>query len=237
MFNKLLEGVAVTMFSVGLLLVGVGVGAINFTNEEKEAFKVLQNLKNQTVFLRVCGPKLCTTGTGIAVKTDENGSYILSNKHVCLRAKMTKADHDQTSGVNTFYPVAITKESGVKDYGTVVRVGTNEDLCLIRTKLQFSKPVKFAKSYKIKDQIITYGYPQGVPTTNYGEILGSDLIGVSYSLKLSAKTWYGASGSGVVNKKGELVGLCRAIYLNQKKEVVFSVGVPLETIKEFVGGL
>jgi len=73
------------------------------------------------------------------------------------------------------------------------------------------------KSYNILDKTYYTGYPNSTgPTTWVGTIAG---VGPDY-LIMQSYAWSGASGSGVFDEKGSLIGIIMALDVGRTKEGV-----------------
>lgn len=246
---KLLLGLCTTVIVIGCAGVGVGLKGYIENRAKEHAAQLIQDVKEATVHLLVCsaprpdGKKWCSTGTGFVVKTDENGAYLLTNKHVCMGAALTMAEHKKEEGIFIFAPIIATNNKGRKSGVSVVRVAQNSDLCLLRTELKFKRALPLAqKPPKKGEEMFTFGYPASKPEVNQGKF--DRIQGMQYGFYgiTSAKVWYGASGSPAVNMNGQVIGVISNIYSDdikskERSHVVYSLFIPLEIVREFLGGI
>ena len=246
---KILMTACITVILIGCAGVGVGLKGYIENRAKEHAAKLIQDVKDATVHLLVCqaprpdGKKYCSTGTGFVVKIDDNGAYLLTNKHVCLGARLSQAEVRREDGVFQFAPIIATTQKGLKSGVAVVRVAQNADLCLLRTELKFKQALPLANyPPKRKDDMLTFGYPNSKPELNNGKFDGIKGMSLGFYGMTSAKVWYGASGSPAVNMNGEVIGVISNIYSQDvkskdRKNVLYSLFVPLEIVREFLGGL
>lgn len=166
------------------------------------------------------------SGTGFSIKKDEEGSTILTNKHVC------------EAGVNASY--TLTDFTGKRFKATFVRVAPHTDLCLLRTEALI-KPVKLAKRDARKgEHIFVVGAPRGVfPNFTDGYVSGYcfiDMAGENFEVHLravctSVPIYPGNSGSPAFNDNGEVVGI---MFAGRRDSEHMTVMVPAELIHQFL---
>lgn len=241
---------------ISILLVGVILGfcAVGFNNWALERHKeviakqykeMTKTLQEDVVHLMICESKnACVSGTGFVIKSDDTGSWIVSNKHVCQPAFFGGKVLQATGGVNSFGPILITNSKGSKSGGQIIKLAQNADLCLIRSDLKFKKPLKLASDTPKKNSaLLSYGFPEGKPSWAQGKLIDSDAYGLTFVTISDMKVFYGASGSPVVNENGEVIGVVAMITFKpvkgkpQKKDVLNTLIIPLELLREFIGGL
>ncbi len=166
-------------------------------------------------------------GSGTIIKSDDNGSLILTNKHVCAINK----EPIMLQGVvelmglpvlTTYLPFKVVIEGQPPVEGIVVEAAQNVDLCIISVaSLRNHSTVNFAsKQGRVGDKIMTAGYSLGFP-----------LI-VSEGFLASLLSYPGSSGSGVFNSDGDLVGVI-AIGLRGSPSITGLI--PLRNVIDFAG--
>ncbi len=178
------------------------------------------------VFLSVV--EICTTdriGSGVCVRDDVNGSYILTCRHVVEREEsqaFTLVLHSQSIQGAYYISSAVPEE----------------DLALIKTGCHIPP--------------IVLGSPvvQGQPVAVIGSPLGlreNVTVGVVSSVDRGDGAWFGLdapinpgnSGGPIINEKGELVGLAAAKVTDTAIPGVgvegLGYGIKLEIIKKFLG--
>lgn len=236
--------VSLLMIITGFILLG---NAFTGAYLNWKTGNVLESVKDATVkiVLLTADGYILGTGTGFVIKTDNQGAWILTNKHVCVGAKLSKREEDTLDGLFSFRPLVLIPRSGQSSAAVVVKVAQNTDLCLIRSTLKFKKSLPLATRVEDNSKMLTFGYPNGVPEVNKGNYVktsGEELQFYSHS---DMKIWFGASGSPAVNLNGEVIGVMSNIrYKPQtnpqkatRKDVIESLFIPLEEVREFIGGL
>jgi S1-C subfamily serine protease len=181
-------------------------------------------------------------GTGVVVRSDKNGSLILTNKHVCLGSIQSPKERD---GVGNFVLVFAKPLDADPIVGQVIEVAQNTDLCLIHLDVKDLAVVRIAhNAAKPQQKIYTHGTPKGQEdVTERGKITGKHFMGTMMHLSAKLKVRPGASGSGVFNEDNELIGLVALMsssgrsqmgYANPSKEPDAAGIVPLEHVKLFL---
>jgi S1-C subfamily serine protease len=145
------------------------------------------------------------SGTGFSVSENENGSDIITNKHVC--AAGNKATYELTASNGHKYPA------------TFVRVAPGADVCLLRTKQQLPAVKLAGKDAEKGDEINVFGAPHGMlGLYTHGEVSGYEWVDMKddddfpfeihcYAQLISAPIYPGSSGSPTFNSNGEVVGI------------------------------
>ena len=207
----------------------------------------IEMVQDATVFLMGQNEKyeVTGTGTGFVIKSDEQGSWIITNKHICTMSRYSTKEYNDNGGLFTFRPLVALSRHGRPQGVLVVKVAQNADLCLLRTEEKFKKPLKLAAKVKSKEKMFTFGFPGGKPELNFGIYKGTEGNPNGFYSATDLKIWYGASGSAVVNMNGEVIGVISNIRFlediprkKQTREKVFeSLFIPLEILREFIGGL
>ncbi len=155
-------------------------------------------------------------GTGTIFKSDDTGSLILTNKHVCQINKLPMAialvsEMFGQHVIANYSPFKIVIEGEEPVPGDVVEVADNADLCVISVpSLKNHSVIKFAKRQGHPgDYIITTGFPLGVPgmVAQGFQATVQDLGEGRTFLMVSLLTYPGQSGSGIFNIEGELIGV------------------------------
>jgi S1-C subfamily serine protease len=172
------------------------------------------------------------TGTGVIVKSTQQGKYILTAAHICT----TGQKENVHTPLSNLYEYDIFYIDG--DRGYVQEVNTQKDLCLIYLESK-SKIKQFYLKLSSKayhgDRTITYGFPGN----SYGGVffegfLGEDILGRSNLFQeASLPAYYGQSGSGVFNLKGELVGI---VSFTRLPTFLISGIANIRSIKDFLKG-
>ena len=166
------------------------------------------------------------SGTGFSISRNDEGSDVLTNKHVCSAgdsAKYTLTDHN-----------------GNKVGAKFIRVADHSDLCLLHTEALI-KPVKLAAhDARRGDHVMAVGAPHGVyPNFTDGIVSGYcpvDIAGPSFEVHLRAECtsipiYPGNSGSPVFNDSDEVVGI---MFAGRSDAEHMTAMVPVGLIYQFL---
>lgn len=184
------------------------------------------------------------TGSGFHVQAPSGNIYIMTNAHVCALA-------DQNRQITI-------EHKGSRVNRTIVSVYKNHDLCLIEKLPKVKSGIKIASSSDVGEDLYLIGHPSGRPLTlSKGELIFQKTINILMSKPeqdckgqyipdllflpggcvesfishgISAISFPGNSGSPVINKYGNLIGVLFA-GSNQPTD---SYMVPLRFIKKFI---
>lgn len=185
------------------------------------------------------------SGTGFNIRY-KGKSYILTNKHVC------------NIGIRTGQMFSIGN-TGISVHN-IVKKDDKHDLCVL-TGLPRSNYISLASFYNFREKIFIIGHPRGdALTLESGRIIGTkiaklidqdtkecdeskkicDFFGRQFctkklrALQSNAIIFPGNSGSPVLNKWGNLVGV---VFAGSRGIERMSLIVPLENIKAFLNTL
>jgi len=113
----------------------------------------------------------------------------------------------------------------------IVKVNEDDDLMLLKFDEEIDRePIKIAETLTIGDDIIFAGYNSlKLPTIRYGKLSYHKLYGVYVR-----PIFYGDSGGGVGDSKGELIGVIYIMFKVENQYAYFGYGVPLEKIRSFL---
>lgn len=164
-------------------------------------------------------------GSGTIIKSESKLSYVLTNQHVCLSLK--DATLTNSIGVVIYnkkiYPAIVLKISKISDLCMVAFL--NNDIVPFITISN--------KDNKLGENIMTIGYPE-----NHEKFISIGYIGEGYQQlrqffyrETSIISIQGASGSGVFNKDGELVGV---LSIGNMVHANLSGMVDIKSINEFL---
>jgi len=187
-------------------------------------------------------------GSGVVISSDANGSWILTNAHVC----------------------GVVKHGGLVsnaygDFQAISYLESNRsDLCVINIGAQLGKPVKIAQDLpSMYDAALISGHPALMPTVvSTGHVSGRQIIQVMIGVRpcteeekhsaaglacallgglpivknyesvlVTATIMPGSSGSGVYNAKDELIGLVFA----GSQGFGYAWTVPYDQVINFLG--
>ena len=216
--------------------------------------KGIQKKKNGQICSHSESDKDCTTvelfstasGTALFNKGEE--LYILTASHWC------EDDINELQFLNYLPPpntYDVTKKGlpkfkiEVDFYGesleaTVIKKDKEKDLCMLKAKSRFAykiDPIKLAKKMpKIGDDVYTISAPLGVSTYKtrlhfQGKFSGCDPENFFHFCYYTIPAIYGSSGSSILNKDGELIGIISIAMVDFNS---VSGGAGIQEIKEFL---
>lgn len=181
-------------------------------------------------------------GSGVVVKSDSTGSWVITNKHVCNLGNLDKNDRVQ---LGEWSEIVTKRLLGVKDVttqlkmvGQVIKVAQNSDLCLIWTLTPDMTTAPIAELPPEQgDKVYNCGNPGGME----GMCSSSEFMGYSNMAYMISQDSYvaarpGSSGSGLFNEAGEVIGLINAGGPDGKGGIHVA-SVPLQVIKAFIHDL
>ena len=175
-----------------------------------------------------------TQASGIAFKSIGEKTYIMTADHFC-EDYIGENESFENNEITYKSILHIENYQGYSWPAEVVARNYATDLCLVLTyEMPPVKTIKLAKNMpKIGDDIYAVSEPLGIGPNGTalhfsGKFSGCDSTGDCF---YSIPATFGSSGSIVLNKKGEMIGMIqRAIIMLQ----VMSIGVGTDDINEFL---
>lgn len=138
------------------------------------------------------------TGTGWYIATDGNNSVIATAGHVCA------ARGDLISGFATVVLAVYSTEEAdayqIYDHDT-----DPDDVCLLYSPVAAPDVIRIGADPNSGDPVSYVGYPNGMLGAFNGTLIGQEET--QGFLIASIPAYYGASGSAVLNERGEAIGL------------------------------
>lgn len=195
-------------------------------------------LKSITVFIAGCSEKspealtmpiddkgMCWGGTGSIIKIDDNYTYILTNNHV--------------AGEGQVNPILFVENENRKIQAEIIANHPYLDIAVIRVQghLKDKTAIKGISISKIGDPVYIVGHPL-LNKYTYTEGVMAGYVGIS--LLFQAPCIYGNSGSAIINKYGELVGVVYALqqypgFLGlPEAQITHSIAVDSVSVKMFL---
>lgn len=180
-----------------LLVLVMIVGVAGFVSRKKEA-DIKSDIAPHVVSFNMLmlGNQRFATGFHLKYKGDV---YIVTNQHVCnLHRMVYRHDHIQ-----------------FKDYvGEIIAVDTEHDLCLVSSNREEGLSLAPAPA-EVMDEVILVGHPRGLAktirkgyVTEYADHIFPWIKPYEIeSFEISTICYGGNSGSPVVNKYGEVIGV------------------------------
>ena len=166
------------------------------------------------------------TASGFSVVNDDAGTYIATAAHMCYDAEEALKAYEQKFHGVLSDNVVLDKESNTfllhDIYGNVrqleiVDLSVSLDLCLMYTKGTHLPPVMAAKhNPTIGEEVYNLAAPAGFSFENMVPILKGYYSGYNDtgSAIYTIPAFGGSSGSPIVNRKGEYVGMIVSIVGN-----------------------
>ena len=213
---------------------------VNSSTRSKHAFFKGTFLKiEKRVIITACNPKndkQCITkeynssASSFLIKNKKDKSYLLTAAHVC------KTDY----GSLIFLPKFQVKE---EFYGLnfkmqkfkykVHSIDQKNDLCIVTSDRIDAKPYKIAKSYPaLGDVVYNIAAPLGIFEKGIVPLFSGRFSGSAYDRALyTLPAVGGSSGSPVLNKKGQVIGLVSAVTIKFNQIVISPT---LEQIRKIV---
>lgn len=158
------------------------------------------------------------SATAFTVVTETNNTYVITNNHVCNKE-----------------PFLIMRINTTVHVLPVLRISSTSDLCVLRTNLNTG--FKLAKDYDTKEYVRVEGFPELKHAVFEGELTAENYIPAfkNFFLSLNVPCKSGSSGSPVLNKNNEVIGVVSLVSTNPKYN--WTGAVPLEYLKEVLSGL
>jgi len=145
--------------------------------------------------------------TGTAFYINEN--TLLTNKHVVYQDKEYNQKCDKITGFSPYD----SKYENYEHYNTTY-LAKSGDIEILKNKNTANSYIKFSREkVKIGEDVFLIGFPQGTKISKYPKIskgMVNSEIGVDNNIDdfiLDAISYPGSSGSPVLNKKGNLIGI------------------------------
>jgi len=204
-----------------LLLILSAVGCANVTTQTSATAIDKPNLPREsfvyiekTLIARICTETGCIEksfdfmASGAAINTTNYGTYILTAGHVCHTPTPPK-----NIKLKTKY--SITNVFGHKYSAKVIEYTLNEnlDICMLYTKGKI-KPVSIADGGPVPgEKVYNLAAPLGIFNPGMIPVLEGRFAGFRENHAIyTIPAAPGSSGSGIFNRKGELVGLIHSVY-------------------------
>ena len=153
-------------------------------------------------------------GSGVVVAKD----YVVTNCHVIANAQ----------GVH------VTKY-GYSYSPTALIANWKKDLCILKVKFLELRPVKLGSTASLEYETEVFGKSYGgntiKPHTSYGKVKGLHLFDDYHVVQSSAWFSLGASGGGLFNNEGELIGVTT---FKTAGRFAFYYSMPVEIIKDML---
>lgn len=158
------------------------------------------------------------SGSGLFIKSDDGSAYVLTVDHVCSYIEWFGAQELEEYDIDSLVSfMTITNFYGDKALGVAYVNSYSSDLCVIKTVGDYDE-VEIANSLPELGEIIYYiGAPRSLFFPGMVPSFSGYLSGINYEkddLYITAPAAQGASGSIVVNSRGEIVGVIHSVTAN-----------------------
>ena len=163
----------------------------------------------ETLNLPPVSPTIRTMGSGAVVAHGMNTTYVITAGHVCtFDAPTTTTKNGYVFLVEPRVDIKVQDFWGNMHATTVVAVDHQNDICILRSRGIWSKPLPVAKSMpKPGEMVTTIAAPRGMFHPGMvlrfdGRYVGVDSHGHAF---FTTPTAPGSSGSVILNSKGQIV--------------------------------
>jgi S1-C subfamily serine protease len=173
-----------------------------------------------------------TQASGIAFKTINDKTYILTAEHFC---NPYEVNHYTESYLERVYKLHVENYEGYAWDAKVISSNHLTDLCLVEVvDMPPVKTLKFAtKMPKMGQDIFTVSEPLGIGPNGTalhfsGKFSGCDVDNMCY---YSIPATFGSSGSVILNEDGKIIGMIQRAIMTLN---VMSIGVGIDDIRNFL---
>ena len=172
--------------------------------------------------------------SGLAIKSINNQSYILTADHFCQSFEEFSLSYGKDSVQMSGSTMLVYDYIGNSYDGTIVFQDVDLDLCLVRSDMPIKDSVTIANHMpRIGEKVYTVSSPLGISTDGVGlhfegRFSGCDNAGECF---FSIPATFGSSGSIILNSHGEIVAMIQKAIIPLN---MISLGVGNSNIKGFL---
>ena len=171
------------------------------------------------------------SASGIAIKTIDNDTYILTAAHFC--EEVINEDIDDESNKFTVTDIWATGYDEIPTLASVVNIDEKSDLCLLKSSMLRVDTVKFSPVPQIGEKVYTIASPldiseDGILLHFEGFFSGCDSSDLCF---YTIPATFGSSGSIVFDRRGRAIGMIQMV---PRRFDSISMGTGYISIKEFL---
>lgn len=182
-------------------------------------------------------------GSGTVVRHVLDKTYVLSAAHVCSYPKIDYKYVGHKIITVSLTPTAQVRDVNGKVYkAKIYSLDTRNDLCILKVSGLFGTPIAVAKEMPTPPvQVFSYAAPLAVNhpgmvlfftgyTSGYHRDVDNDRTLYFYSLPIRS----GSSGSSILNKDAEIVGVVHTAFLGMEN---IAIGTDLKSIQTIMNSI
>ena len=185
---------------------------------------------------------MSASGSGLVVESLSHSTYILTADHVC-RMSDTEIVEVRTPGGIAQVVMSQTTVLRTIDYYGNIRIAQfyssdeENDVCLIRTRGTWGKPVPIAESLpEIGEKVYNVAAPLGVFSPGMVPMFEGSYSGHDSSQRhyYSLPARPGSSGSAIINSRGEVVGVLHSAFRGLEHMAICSSLISVRELMETI---
>ena len=179
------------------------------------------------------------SGSGMIVRSLPYSTFVMTADHVCRTEETETINFPTPAGP---VPIVISKSMSIEtvDYFGNQREAEffssdpTNDVCLIRTRGQWGRPVAIADSLPaVGERVINVAAPMGIFNPGMVPMFEGQYLGNDYAQRhfYSLPARPGSSGSAIMNTRGEIVGVLHSAFRGLEH---MSIAASLDSVKELM---
>lgn len=205
----------------------------NFINARSSFVNVISEEKVTICDEGICLQKTFKGSSSGVVIIFNNEKVVLTAGHTCVSRDIEEMKKDINSDIKvevTLYGYDIHK---MKHLLEVKKVDIGEDLCILSANTLWQDAVPVAKKKpEYNEQLYNFAAPKGIFTNHMIPLLTGYYVGQRNEMgAFTIPAAEGSSGSMILNKEGELVGMIHSVH---SEFHYFALSPTLESLKYFL---